>query len=85
VFSGSPAENAGIRANDIIVAIDGVPIRGYDDAATKVRLTAIGQQMAITVERNGAIEDHSLKIARCLVREAPRAPGAQPACQSWIN
>ena len=85
VFSGSPSEAAGFRVNDIIIAIDGIPVSRYDDAATKVRLTPIGQQMAITIERNGAIEGHSVKVGRCLVREAPRAPGVAPACQSWVN
>jgi S1-C subfamily serine protease len=76
VIVNSPAQNAGIRANDIIVAIDGVPAREWTEYSTKVRLTPIGQQMGVTVERNGAVQDLSITVGRCLVREAPRPSGA---------
>ena len=85
VPANSPAEKAGLRANDVVVAVDGIPVRGWEDLSTKVRLTPIGQQFSITFDRAGATETHSVTIARCLVREAPKAPGIGSACQSWTQ
>jgi S1-C subfamily serine protease len=82
-FGNSPMEKAGVRPNDVVVAVDGVPVRAYEDLATKVRLTPIGQQMALTLDRGGSTDNHSVTVSRCLVREAPKAPGVAPACQSW--
>jgi putative serine protease PepD len=50
---GSPAEAAGIRPGDVLVALDGVPIadlRGYS-AALKARQP--GEEVELTVRRDG--------------------------------
>jgi membrane-associated protease RseP (regulator of RpoE activity) len=85
IFANGPAQHAGLRANDIIVAVDGIPVRQESDVIAKVRLTPIGQQMQLTVERDGATQNVSATISRCLVREAPVRSGAISACQSWAQ
>ena len=84
-FSNGPLDHAGIRANDVIIAMDGVPIRQYSDVTTKIRMTPIGQTIAVTFERSGSVHDSSVTIARCLARELPKAPGTDPACERWTE
>jgi hypothetical protein len=80
-FKNSPLEQAGVRTNDVVLAIDGVPVNDIVSFATKVGLTPIGQQVVLTLDRGGATENHSVTVARCTVREP--GPGALRPCQAW--
>jgi S1-C subfamily serine protease len=68
VVPGGPADIAGLRATDpdlsiddldpsmlgdVIVAIDGEPIRGMDDLIIYLTGTRVGQQVELTVFRDG--------------------------------
>jgi serine protease Do len=53
VSPGSPAEKAGIRKGDVVVKVDGVPIRSAAQLRNKVGLTPVGKSMQLTVERDG--------------------------------
>ncbi len=50
--SGSAAVAAGLRPGDVIVAIDGQPVRGWDAMTATVR-AAGGRGVALTYERDG--------------------------------
>ena len=50
----SPAEAAGLAEGDLVVALDGDPILGRSELAAKVRLTEPGEEITVTVEREGA-------------------------------
>ena len=52
VVAGMPAEQAGIRAGDVITRIDGWRIETFDDVARLV-LTSSGRTLQIAVDRNG--------------------------------
>ncbi|MBD3161302.1 MAG: SpoIIE family protein phosphatase [Candidatus Eisenbacteria bacterium] len=65
VIEGGPADRAGIRVGDRIIAIDGERIPRRIGPAIALRWGAPGEPMRLTVRRNGAIE----RIA--LVPEAP--------------
>ncbi len=57
VVTGSPAAASGLRAGDMVLAVDGQPL---GDAQSLQRLLfeeAIGRRMEITVLRNGALVD----------------------------
>ena len=60
---GSPAERAGIRAGDVIVAVDGAPVSGManDDVARRMH-GAPGTVVAIGVARHDKVE--TLRITR---------------------
>ncbi len=57
VVAGSPAATSGIRAGDMVLAVDGTPL---GDAQSLQRLLfeeSVGARMEITVLRNGALVD----------------------------
>lgn len=48
VVPGSPADKAGIKTGDIIVAIDSKPVKSMDEVVATVRSHAIGDKVSIT-------------------------------------
>ena len=53
VFKGDPAEKGGIRANDIITAVDGKPVSSVRDLSSIIANTQVGKRTAITFMRDG--------------------------------
>lgn len=66
-LAGSPAEKGGIKARDVITAVDGVSLQGvpYPEAVMKVRGTK-GTSAIIRIRRDGA--DLDFKITRDTVK-----------------
>lgn len=53
---GGPAEAAGLRSGDVIVAVDGVRVRGIDDLASYLEEFKLpGQVAELTVARGGGL------------------------------
>ena len=57
VVSGSPAERAGLRPGDLLLAVAGAPMRGAQDLQRLMFADAIGHPIELTVLRNGALVD----------------------------
>ena len=53
VFPGSPADRAGIKRNDVIVAFDGEPVTTREKFRLKVADTPTGKKVPIVVLRDG--------------------------------
>ncbi|MFB4268872.1 S1C family serine protease [Nonomuraea sp. GTA35] len=53
VTKGSPAEKAGLRQGDLITRIGETPVQGGDTVVGQVRGYKVGQQVAITYQRDG--------------------------------
>ena len=53
VTNGAAADDAGLKANDVIVAIGGRPVRGPQDVGAEIRRFAPGDTAPVTVERDG--------------------------------
>jgi len=53
VDTGSPAEQAGIRRGDVVVAVNGRPVRGPSDLRVKMGLVPVGEQVEFRVLREG--------------------------------
>jgi serine protease DegS len=58
VLEGGPADAAGIRPGDLIVALDRRPLTGSPDMLERVAAKAPGDPIGITVIRDGDTRDH---------------------------
>jgi serine protease Do len=54
VAADSPAARAGLRAEDLIVAVDGVPVRGVDDLQRLLGEERIGATVRLDLVRDGS-------------------------------
>jgi serine protease Do len=63
VAPGGPAEKAGLKPEDIIVAINGKPIRNGSELIERVTSTPVGSSLTLTVLRDGKREDFHVVIA----------------------
>jgi putative serine protease PepD len=53
ILPGSPAEKAGLRGGDIVIALDGKPITGPEELIVSVRSLNVGDVVTVTYTRNG--------------------------------
>jgi serine protease Do len=72
VTSGGPADKAGIKQGDIIIAFDGKKITDSTDLRNMVAATAPGTSVKLTLLRDGREMDVTAVLA-----ERPANPGAQ--------
>jgi S1-C subfamily serine protease len=57
VIPGSPAGDAGLRNGDLVLAVDGTPLRDAQSLQRQLFADAIGRRTEITAVRNGALVD----------------------------
>ena len=67
-FAGYPAEQAGLMADDIILEVDGTPIKGwaFDDAVSLLR-GDVGTSVTVRVLRPSTAEEFTVEIVRARV------------------
>lgn len=63
VSDGSPAADAGLKVGDVIVAIDGNAVAGAESLTGFVRAHATGDQVTLTVVRDGSATDVDVTLA----------------------
>ena len=67
-FPGSPAEKAGLKSGDEIVAVDGVDLTGVNPAATREKLLGpAGTHVKVTVKRPGETKLLEFDIIRAKI------------------
>jgi serine protease Do len=76
VQSGSPAEQAGIQAGDVIVKFDGKVVDKSAELPRFVGATKPGTKTTVTVFRKGATKDLSITVAEL---DADKSAAAAPA------
>lgn len=64
VEPGSAAERAGLRTNDLVVAINGAPMRSGTELRNRVGLSRIGDEVELTVERGGTERSVTVRIEK---------------------
>jgi len=62
-YAGSPAEEAGLQPGDVIVAINGRPVRDVIDLRNRVAEVGIGDTVSLRVRRGASELDLKTKIA----------------------
>jgi Do/DeqQ family serine protease len=62
VEPASPAERAGLRTNDLVVAINGAPMRSGTELRNRVGLSRIGDEVELTVERGGSERSVTVRV-----------------------
>ena len=66
-IDGTPAHRAGLRAGDVIVAINGEPLSGNASPHHDLR-GDVGEPVTITITRTGEIEPREMTIVREAIR-----------------
>jgi membrane-associated protease RseP (regulator of RpoE activity) len=73
VATGSPADQAGLKAGDIVTAVDGSPVTSAAQLAQQIRAHQAGDQVTITYTRSGASAQAQVKLG---TRGQPNGPSA---------
>ena len=80
VFEGSPADRAGLRARDLIVAFGGERVTGVRDLIGRIRSQEPGAWLPLTVERRGDEVELDVKLV-----QRPAVIKAGGVRRGWIG
>ena len=69
VLPGEPAEQGGVQAEDVIVAVDGTPLQSPRDLQRIVSTTPVGKRVRVTLLREG--RETEVEVTIGLYREPP--------------
>ena len=81
VSAGTPAERAGLRPYDVIVAVDGQPVRSDDALIRAVAVRLPGALARLEVWRDGAVRDVTVKLTERPLAQPTRASRARTDLQ----
>lgn len=57
VFPGTPAAEAGLKSNDIILSVSNKTVQGMENVRTRLASARIGQPLPITIWRKGEVQE----------------------------
>lgn len=80
VTKDGPADKAGLKDGDIVIAMNGKPVKDGEDLVTRVAESPIGSTANLTVDRDGKKRDYKVTIMdRAQVfKDDPRFAAMQP-------
>ena len=61
--AGGPADEAGLQAGDIVIALDGTPIESITDLAGRVQQHRPGEEVTLTIVRDGDEREVTVVLA----------------------
>jgi len=87
VHPGGPADKAGLKVEDLILAINGTKVKNGDDLVSRVADTPIGEKLKLTIDREGkkmdldvTIEDRTKVFAGDpRIGDGDKAPSLEPS------
>ena len=79
IAPGSPAAAAGLRCNDIVVAVNGRPVHTANDLTAAVHASAPGEPVRITVQRAGSNGKPQTKTLTARIGATPASVNAARA------
>ena len=77
VVSGSPADDAGLKKDDVITAVDGRSVKTVDDVRGALEDKSPGDRVTFSVRRDGQEEDVAVTLGRLgeALPQQPTPPG----------
>ena len=75
VIPGTPADEAGIQAHDVVVEMNGEPVAGASDLRNKVGLLRVGDAVRLAIMRDGEAMEIVLAVGE--IGEVMRDAGSQ--------
>ncbi|MDQ7032635.1 MAG: DegQ family serine endoprotease [Desulfonauticus sp.] len=79
VTPGDPADKAGIRAGDVIIAINGKPVKDAGDLTRKIGNLLPGTKITVTVWRKGRIKDFKVVLGERNLQRLASMKGGEKA------
>jgi len=84
--TAEPAQNAGIKSGDVIVAIEGKPVAYAGQLQQRVAQYHPGDQIAVTLYRNKRPMDVKVRLAEAPINtEAPRVAEREPVAEERLG
>jgi serine protease Do len=85
VVSASPAERAGIRRGDVIIAFNDKTVEGARDLPALVAKTPVGQEVSVTILRNGVKHQLPITVGKLPSEPANGEESSKAAKGTWGN
>jgi len=85
VSEGTPADRGGLQGSDVIVAIDGNPVKDVQDFRMRVARHQPGESVKLTVLRDGTRRELSFILADRSEYVASARPGVAGGAEPWMG
>ena len=79
IVEESPAEQAGLRARDLVLAVEGTPVFSPDDLVARIRDSAPGEWVTLSIRRGRMEKDLTVRLV-----EKPEGENFKVR-QGWIG
>ncbi|HXJ81995.1 MAG TPA: trypsin-like peptidase domain-containing protein [Candidatus Methylomirabilis sp.] len=79
VVAGQPADKGGVKANDVVLAVNGAPVEEPRDLQRIIASTPVGQMVTLSVMREGKPTELSVTVGAYQAGSRVRVPAPGPS------